>query len=234
MNKRNIVILIIIAIILAISISNVSATPSKVTIKTCDNCGDKVTLYINEDIIKNYGLVKKNGKYYHKYDTNYIYYGFCSNCGNFVEGKSSYYYKYVPVKKGEIVKKSNYKKYKTVESKSKVYNFYKYKKTVAITPSKLKTVTATTKKLTAYYKKIKMPTMKKGSYKYTRVGGQDIYYGRDSYYYVDTDYPEEIKVYAPGRWAQSTSKYTVTGFYFASKNTYKPVKPKWFKVYVKA
>lgn len=245
MNKRNIVILIIISIILAISITNVSATttkvPSKTIIEKCTNCGAQVTLYREDDVqdtiqdaIRDGLITKKNGKYYYELFTNYEYTGDCYKCDEYIDGGGTSYSKLVAVKKGDVIKKSNYKKYKTVESKGKEYTYYTYKKTVALSSSKVKTVSAKTKKLTAYYKKITMPTLKKGKYKMIIFKGQSIYYGRDSYYYVDSDYPDSIKVYAPGKWAQNTLKYTFTGFYFASKNTYKPAKPKWFKVYVKA
>ena len=150
-------------------------------------------------------LVKKNGEYYKKiyylyeFEQQACYHSSHKNDWSQVNGYSRLIqsiadprgdkfskFDLVKVKKGDVISKTEPKYWKTTQSNGKIHKVYKFSKKVAVNSKTLKTVTATSKKLVAYYKTFKMPTFKPGNYKWGYFKGNYFTYG-NSYigYYVN-------------------------------------------------
>jgi len=246
MNKRKIILIIVLVLSLSLLIVNVSAA-TKTYSGTCTG-GDenhKTTWTKTGPIGKSYeGYVKKNGIYYKKYAKIHEY--MIKNCTHKshayqleIWGEDHYSYStrdvegysYVKTKKGDVLKKTNLKYWKTIESKGKVYKYYKYKKTTALSSTKIQTKTITSKKIIAYYKTYNMPSTPRGKFKTSTFKGVKLKYGCSGPSFVDY-----VVRYVDGSnygVYKVTSSPKIKSYYNSYTGQYYfPKKPKKFTVYV--
>lgn len=254
MNKKNIILLgllMVLICVLTLSMNFVSAA------EYTDWCSDNSvpvhkTTWVKEYKYKDHaGIVKKDGKYYNKYDVWYESDLTCyheshkfqrydgdKHFGNPESGNGFYWdfkdysgYEYEICKKGTILKQST-KVVKTKEAKGKVYQWFKKEKTYIVSDGIAKTETNTVKKLVGYYKTYKMPSTARGKLKKTTFKGVKLSYGCTgpsfSDYTVRYDERGKYYIYKVKSFPKIRMNHNPAngGYYFWKK-------PKYFTIYVK-
>jgi len=225
MKFKKILLLFIITLFIC-SVSSVNATTKEYD-SICPDGDHNVTF--NEAITKTYDtIVKKDNWYYKKYLIENTTESIDHNDGNDI--KCSYNYnkstnssEYEKLPSTYVINKteSSLATLKTSYVKGTIYKYYEKITKVLYADTSIKTVTDYDKRVSGYYKTIKMPTLKKWSFKNFKFEYEKIQIGRtDSKYFVKgLKYPDNLKIEG----GEFTKKY---GSYFFK---YKPYK---FTIYI--
>lgn len=238
MNKKNIMLLVLVLLGFSLLIGGVSAKSYEIDCPK--NSSHKA---ICEQTIHNdyKGIKKINGSYYKVYniveyneiqcfyestpDKKQLWY---YRCGYYNDYEKRHF-EYVKCPSNQVIKtQTSDKCYKSTTLKGKIYKYYKYTKKITYGNGKTNITTKNYKKLYGYYKKFTMPSTARGKFKTTKFKGIKLWYGCSGPSFKDysVTYDDINSKYEVYKFSSNTNYNYNGGFYFWKK-------PKYFTVYVR-
>ena len=232
MNIKRPIFLLLLLVTVALSINTVSASDDWDYFDDGEYENGYYNYYVLKKTENKYlGYVKQSGTFYKKYQRIKYYGSVDSNDKDDWEIERERP-RLVKVKKGDVLKTGTRRLVRTAESKGRVWSHYRFNQIVGVNSKKIKTVQATSKKITGYYRTIKVPKLKNWQSREYKVGTDYVTIEKAGQFYRAKGAFGPIRVANGNRWASGT-RWEWYQYYFAQRNTYKPRHPGTVKFYVR-